>query len=54
MNISRIRLLNIRNYEEADISFPATVIVLYGNNGQGKTNLLEALYTGCIGKLSIL
>ena len=50
MNISRIRLLNIRNYEEADISFPATVIVLYGNNGQGKTNLLEALYTGCIGK----
>ena len=36
MNISRIRLLNIRNYEEADISFPATVIVLYGNNGQGK------------------
>lgn len=32
------------------ITFPKSIILLYGQNGQGKTNLLEALYLGGIGK----
>ncbi|KXB90510.1 DNA replication/repair protein RecF [Megasphaera hutchinsoni] len=44
MIIKSIRLLNFRNYEQVNIEFPKMIHVLYGKNGQGKTNLLEALY----------
>ena len=50
MIITRVRLQGFRNYESVDISFPKSIIVFYGRNGQGKTNLLESMYTGCIGK----
>ncbi|WP_075573103.1 DNA replication/repair protein RecF [Megasphaera coli] len=50
MIITRLRLQGFRNYEHADITFPPAIVVLYGNNGEGKTNLLESLYTGCMGR----
>ena len=50
MNIQSIRLHQFRNYKQEEISFPKSIIILYGKNGQGKTNLLEALYMGGIGK----
>lgn len=50
MNIQSIRLHQFRNYKEETITFPKSIILLYGQNGQGKTNLLEALYLGGIGK----
>ncbi|MCH4178427.1 MAG: DNA replication/repair protein RecF [Megasphaera sp.] len=50
MRISNIRLHQYRNYIDASISFSPSIILLYGQNGQGKTNLLEALYLGGIGK----
>lgn len=50
MRIESLRLHQFRNYGEAAISFPDSVVLLYGQNGQGKTNLLEALYMAGTGK----
>jgi DNA replication and repair protein RecF len=41
--ISSIKLYNFRNYAEAEINFSSQVTVIYGTNGSGKTNLLEAI-----------
>lgn len=38
------RLRNFRNFSEVDVQFSPRVNVFLGQNGQGKTNLLEALY----------
>jgi len=43
MFAKRVKLTNFRNYEIADIEFSAGVNLIYGPNGQGKTNLVEAL-----------
>ncbi len=42
--LKRIVLHNFRNYEKLDISFADSTNVFVGENGQGKTNLLEAIY----------
>ena len=42
MIIESIELSNFRNYERAEVSFSEKINVLYGENAQGKTNLLEA------------
>ncbi|MGH7341829.1 MAG: DNA replication/repair protein RecF, partial [Candidatus Rokuibacteriota bacterium] len=39
-----LRLRRFRNFPELDLSFPAAGVAVIGNNGSGKTNLLEALY----------
>jgi len=44
MNIIDLALSNFRNYKEVSINFGSDVSVLYGENGQGKTNILEAVY----------
>ena len=44
MIIKSIELNNFRNYENLNISFEEGINILYGNNAQGKTNLLEAAY----------
>lgn len=43
VSIQRLRLTNFRNYRQADLGFDARHVVLTGENGAGKTNLLEAL-----------
>lgn len=43
MILSELHLHNFRNYEEATVNFGERVNYIYGNNGQGKTNLLEAI-----------
>ena len=50
MMIESVRLHRFRNYDDEMITFPKAIILLYGKNGQGKTNLLESLYMGGIGK----
>ena len=50
MLAKKITLRDFRNIEEAEISFHEGVNVLLGDNAQGKTNLLEALYFVAIGK----
>ena len=44
MIIKSVDLKNFRNYKDLSISFDEGTNILYGNNAQGKTNLLEAIY----------
>jgi DNA replication and repair protein RecF len=44
MYIKSLALNNFRNYEEAHIEFSKGINILYGDNAQGKTNVLEAAY----------
>ncbi len=50
MRITRIQLKNFRNYESAEIAPCPGVTVLYGNNAQGKTALVEAVILCCTGR----
>ncbi len=44
MQIQELKLLNFRNYERIHISFKNHFNIIYGKNGSGKTNLVEAIY----------
>lgn len=44
MYLKEISVLNFKNYEEANLSFSNNVNCLLGNNGEGKTNILDAIY----------
>ena len=44
MYIKSIELSNFRNYKELSMEFHPEKNILYGDNAQGKTNILEALY----------
>lgn len=44
MYVQSLELNNFRNYSNLDISFDIGTNILYGNNAQGKTNILEAIY----------
>lgn len=44
MIIKSIKLENLRNYENLELSFEKGTNILYGDNAQGKTNVLEAVY----------
>ena len=43
MFLSQLWLTNFRNYEEAHLNFHQGITLITGNNGNGKTNLLEAI-----------
>ena len=42
VSISRLKLANFRNYESLSLRLAPSHVVLTGENGAGKTNLLEA------------
>lgn len=44
MVIKSLKLKNYRNYDLLDLTFDTRTNILYGDNAQGKTNVLEALY----------
>lgn len=44
MIIKSLELMNFRNYEFLDLKFNKGTNILYGDNAQGKTNVLEAIY----------
>ncbi len=44
MVIKSLKLKNYRNYDLLDMKFDPDTNILYGDNAQGKTNILEALY----------
>ncbi|MDC7289208.1 DNA replication/repair protein RecF [Blautia schinkii] len=44
MYIESIQLKNFRNYETLEMEFDKGTNILYGDNAQGKTNILEAIY----------
>lgn len=43
MFVKRVRLTNFRNYKSAEVDLSPGVNLLHGSNGQGKTNLVEAV-----------
>lgn len=50
MTIESIELKNYRNYKELHMEFNQGTNILYGDNAQGKTNILEAIYVCCTSK----
>ncbi|HEY8424344.1 MAG TPA: DNA replication/repair protein RecF [Clostridia bacterium] len=50
MYIERIVLKNFRNYSAAQLAPAKTANIFMGQNAQGKTNLVEAVYYLCVGK----
>lgn len=50
MIIRAIELSDFRNYETLALTLEAGTNILYGDNAQGKTNLLEAIYLSCTTK----
>ncbi|HEY0897808.1 MAG TPA: DNA replication/repair protein RecF [Sphingobacteriaceae bacterium] len=44
MWLQKLSLLNFKNYAEAELDFSGTVNAFTGNNGAGKTNLLDAIH----------
>lgn len=44
MYLKNIELTNFRNYKHIKVSFNKGINIIYGNNAQGKTNLLESIY----------
>ena len=50
MKLNTIKLTNFRNYEHLELKFNNHLNIIYGNNGEGKTNLVEAIYVLSITK----
>ena len=47
MIISKLELMDFRNYKNLDIELSKGVNIFFGDNAQGKTNILEAIYLCC-------
>ena len=50
MYIDKMKLINFRNYECQEIQFNKNINIIYGDNAQGKTNILEAIFLSSFGK----
>lgn len=50
MRMTALRLRDFRGYQQVLLSPPEGVTVLVGENGAGKTNLLEAVHLCCLGR----
>ena len=44
MFLKQLSILNFKNYEEAQLELSNKINCFLGNNGEGKTNLLDAIY----------
>lgn len=50
MYIKELKIENFRNYKIEKINFTPKINIFYGDNAQGKTNILEALFYGSLGR----
>ena len=50
MYVDKMKLINFRNYENQEIQFNKNINIIYGDNAQGKTNILEAIFLSSFGK----
>lgn len=50
MYIKKIYLNNFRNYKEQEINLNKEMNIFFGDNAQGKTNIIESIYLCSIGK----
>ena len=48
--ISRLRIKNFKSYSDLDINFESDFVCFVGENGVGKTNILDAIYYLCTSK----
>ena len=44
LKIKQLKLKNYRNYDLLELDFDPSTNILYGDNAQGKTNILESIY----------
>ena len=44
MRLKSLKMKNFRNYNYLDVDFSENINIFYGDNAQGKTNILEAIY----------
>ena len=49
MKVNKLYAVNFRNYPSCELKLPSMINVFYGQNAQGKTNLLEALFYAAFG-----
>lgn len=50
MYLKNIKINNFRNYDEQEIQFGEKLNIFYGENAQGKTNILESIFLCAFGK----
>ena len=50
MHIKNILLENFRNYDNQEINLNENINIIYGNNAQGKTNIIESVFLCAYGK----
>ena len=50
MYIEKIKLQNFRNYKQLELNLNKNINIIYGNNAQGKTNILESIFLCSFGK----
>ena len=53
MHIDKIKLNNFKNYISLNLNFNSNVNFLFGRNGSGKTNLMDAIYYLSFGRSAI-
>ncbi|MBM4444140.1 MAG: DNA replication/repair protein RecF [Chloroflexi bacterium] len=44
MHVARLNLVNFRNYRQLELALPPHMVIIQGDNAQGKTNLLESIH----------
>ena len=49
MYMTELELIHVRNHSHKQITFTPNIIVIYGPNGRGKTNILESAYIATMG-----
>ena len=50
MWIKKIKIKNFRNYKEQEINLEKNINIFYGQNAQGKTNIIESIFLCSLGK----
>ncbi len=50
MWINKIKINNFRNYKQQEIKLEENINIFYGENAQGKTNIIEAIFLSSMGK----
>ena len=50
MYIDRLKVQNFRNYKNEEINLENKINIFYGDNAQGKTNILESIFVSSFGK----
>ena len=50
MLITNLEIQNFRNYKNQKIDFNKNINIFYGDNAQGKTNIIESIFVCAFGK----